>query len=592
MKIIVPDDAHPLDVAQALVGERMLLKAEHVPQKYGMRTFRRHPAMRASVQRFEGAYAALLDKLMDTIIDYVEREVLLDTIEKSERRAYEPLLTPADYHLAFIASQIGPEMVSSEDVQRLIDSGVLPPDLAFAYRPRPGELPPRAARAISDAYKYGLTLGQKPLVSYGTQGMGEREFSQIEAPELTPQEQASLAWAEHHAANTIVGLGNTVADDFSTIAIEADGVQRGKYQKDIREAVAQNILRKETWRKLASDLGHKTGDWSRGFKRIAATEKQAAVNQGIIAGLVEREGDPKNTKVAKLPAPDACDDCVRLHLTAGQGSKPKIFSLSDLIDNGSNVGRKASSWRAIVGPTHPYCGCQLVHVPHGWSFNDEGELKPENLARSELLEGDLRKAMTYGAVVPEHGCAVRVGDPAKRVAIEAVLAATPAEIFDKRIGVTLVTEDHPRSEVPMDDHDLAYWTGNEVRLSTQLPLDRVDEVLKHELGHSLNVYLMHKWGGVEPVRKWHSKLYRVSKGEGFVSKYASSQPIENAAEVTKMYLYSRLALMRDKPRTFALLDAAYRDIWRARERGPERIGEAAKQARDKRDLAARGGAKL
>jgi hypothetical protein len=188
-----------------------------------------------------------------------------------------------------------------------------------------------------------------------------------------------------------------------------------------------------------------------------------------------------------------------------------------------------------------------------------------------------------------------VSDPVKRAAVEAVINRTPPELFDKRVGVTLITHDHPRTENPMDDHDLAYWTGNEIRIATQLPAERIPEVLRHELGHSLNVYLMHKWGGTAPVRKWHNRLYQVSKREGFVSDYAKTLPIENAAETTKLYLYDRRRLVLHYPKTFAVLDAAYRDLWRARERPAttrERIGEPAKQARDARDKEARGGAKL
>ncbi|GAF86263.1 unnamed protein product, partial [marine sediment metagenome] len=189
---------------------------------------------------------------------------------------------------------------------------------------------------------------------------------------------------------------------------------------------------------------------------------------------------------------------------------------------------------------------------------------PLPLKRSQLLEHDLRKAesnLTYSSIVPDKGCSVRVGDPAHVEVIEQIIRETPSEIFDKRVGVTFITTDHPRVQNPMDEHDLAYWTGNEIRLDVNLPVGKLAHTLRHELGHSLNVYLMHTLGGVGPVRAWHLKLWKISQQEGFISGYARTLPIENAAEATRLYLYERMRLMLEYPRTFAELHKVYRGIW-------------------------------
>jgi hypothetical protein len=369
-----------------------------------------------------------------------------------------------------------------------------------------------------------------------------------------------------------VGLGNRVADNFATTAIEADAELRRKYMGLIREALEENVERRDTWRKLASDLGHKTGDWARDFGRIAATEKSKAMQEGVASGLIKEYGDPEDVRVAKLPNPGACPDCVRLHYTAGEGSTLRIFKLSELVGNGTNVGKKRAAWEATVGPVHPWCGCELIHVPEGMGFDDDNNLLPLPMLRSDYLEGDLRKAMpkdsvkgkhlTYGKTVPDKGCVIRIGDPRMRAAVEKIIAMTPPEIFDKRIGITLITTDIPRPQNPFDEPDYAYWTGNEIRIMQTLPADKIPRVLPHEIGHSLNVHLMHKLGGVEPVRKWHDKLWAVSKKEGWVSNYAKRMPIENAAEVTMNYLYHRRRMMIRWPRQFAFCHKWYGDIWK------------------------------
>ena len=166
----------------------------------------------------------------------------------------------------------------------------------------------------------------------------------------------------------------------------------------------------------------------------------------------------------------------------------------------------------------------------------------------------------FAAVTPVDGIAIRVSDPEMRVAVERVVAQTPPQLFNKKIGVTLITTDIPRAQNPLEEHDFAYWTGNEIRLMQTLDVDKVEHVLRHELGHSLNVHLIEKFGSTKAVRAWHDRLWKVSKREGFVSKYAKNAPIENAAEATRLYLYEKRNLMLNWPLTFAFLRRAYRDI--------------------------------
>jgi hypothetical protein len=314
------------------------------------------------------------------------------------------------------------------------------------------------------------------------------------------------------------------------------------------------------------------------------------MQEGYSAGLQEREGDPKHILVVKLPNPDACPDCERLHLTAGRGSPPRLFPLSELKANGTNFGLKRNAWKAVVGTVHPWCACELLHVPPGLGYErkpptgehwqavpkrkgayrrrrgDEWEywrprMVAESMRRGLALRRDLMKSlMTYGDSVPEHGVVLRIGDPLMRQAVERVIAQSPKQLFSKMTGVTLITTDIPRPGVALNEHDLAYWTGNEIRLSQTLPYDKVDKVIKHELGHVLNVYLINKWGGEAPVVAWHKKLFAAGEDEGHVSAYAATLPIECAAETTRLYLYDRTRLMLNYPKQFSILHEAYREL--------------------------------
>ena len=55
----------------------------------------------------------------------------------------------------------------------------------------------------------------------------------------------------------------------------------------------------------------------------------------------------------------ACRHCIALYLTDGLGSASRLFKLSVLVANGSNIGRKVKDWRATVDGVHPFCRCLL-----------------------------------------------------------------------------------------------------------------------------------------------------------------------------------------------------------------------------------------
>lgn len=577
VQVRAPRDVEPIDIAQAIVGRHVLLKAE--PRaSWKDRPFTIWQPLQEMYEDVLRAY----DRHVERMVSAIRKVMKVSSLEKAVKAPLTPKQVQEiariirDYHTAFIMHIGAGEALDKDEVARVTKLGLLPPD---------------AMDIVNDSYLYGQLLA-----SIREMGRKEdakdfsykkfREFVRKHPIPLSDEEKRAIEWSKYSAAVHVKGLGNRISDDFSRVVVEADALQRREYMGQIRTALQDNIQHRQTVRKLASELGHATEDWSRDLGRIAATEKQQAFQEGFAQGLIKHEGDPKGVYVAKIPKSDACPQCIRLHLTAGVGSKPRIFKLNELIQNGTNRGRKQADWRAVVGTVHPFCACEIIHVPPGWKFEDEPadkdtykqagkgawvtkkagkpwrpSLVPEPLRRGDVFGRDLVKALlTYG--VPKEGCAIRVSDPTVRKEIEGVIAASPKEIFNDRVGVTLITYDYPRVGVPLDEHDLAYWTGNEIRISGHLPAEAVQLVLKHELGHSLNVYLINLLGSEAAVREWHDRLFELAKDEGYVSRYAEKLPIENAAEVTRLYLYERTRLMLDYPRQFTFVHTAYRGIWR------------------------------
>jgi hypothetical protein len=44
---------------------------------------------------------------------------------------------------------------------------------------------------------------------------------------------------------------------------------------------------------------------------------------------------------------------------------PKVYTLEELLDNGSNDGKPKNEWKPVIGSTHPRCRCQLHYLLPG-----------------------------------------------------------------------------------------------------------------------------------------------------------------------------------------------------------------------------------
>jgi hypothetical protein len=160
--------------------------------------------------------------------------------------------------------------------------------------------------------------------------------------------------------------------DGEDVALEADEELRVDVRERVRTATADAVARHKSAQELASDLGHATGDWSRNWDRIATTELQGAYNEGVVVEAI-RFGGPE-VRIARIPEPGACEACRGAFLD-GEG-RPRIFTAEELINNGTNVGRKRADWQPTLWPQHPNCACDTQEVPDGLAFNDAWEMVP------------------------------------------------------------------------------------------------------------------------------------------------------------------------------------------------------------------------
>jgi len=71
-----------------------------------------------------------------------------------------------------------------------------------------------------------------------------------------------------------------------------------------------------------------------------------------------------------------CPHCRRLYLKPD--GTPKVFSMKQLLSNGTNYGRKTADWKPVVGATHPNCRCHNNMLPDGFGFDKNGDMEFKN----------------------------------------------------------------------------------------------------------------------------------------------------------------------------------------------------------------------
>ncbi len=284
-----------------------------------------------------------------------------------------------DHHAAVAAALFGPDAVSPETWQLAIDLGlVADPD---NWEPVLGTLHELGAvlahldqSMVSD--RYGATLADL-----------KAEIARHPIPR-TAVEHHAAQWFNQNGARYITDLGDRAATQTVRLASGIDRVNGHTLRSKIRDVIGArfgddaaqqrltggvpdsvfNDLFRASIRETSAVLAHATQDWARDMQRIAQTESHNAISEGIAEAWLSQETDtasregqaPRRLLAFKLPRPEACKHCRRLHV---KGDLPRLYWLDEIQGNGTNVGRSASEWRAVVGATHPWCGCTLHRVP-------------------------------------------------------------------------------------------------------------------------------------------------------------------------------------------------------------------------------------
>lgn len=326
----------------------------------------------------------------------------------------QEILSLVDFRFADLVWKIfGPSHLTSQDKENLKKHGIDPGSLVK-------KIPPYWAN-----WMFGLLSGK--LSDYQTKQISYKDLldylarRQYETPSKREIEEYEMAC--NRTYGYLKGLGDKMKKDISSYISDSELRMRMEQERTIKEGIKRGVIERDTTKLIAAKISNQLNDWSRDWNRIVETEYQGVFNMGRVQSYM-REGDGPNTLIYFDVYPAACRHCIRLYLTAGIGSEPKLFTAEELIGNGTNIGRRVADWKpTIITAVHPFCYDDKVEVltNKGWKFfkdldktelflsinpeTGEGEYVPAVAWINQYYEGDMvyRKSKCFDlANTPNH----------------------------------------------------------------------------------------------------------------------------------------------------------------------------------------------
>jgi hypothetical protein len=291
-----------------------------------------------------------------------------------------------DFHSSYLIFQVlGKDSLSEFDKYTLEQSGIDVGKLVEKFPP------------YWQGYMFGRLTGQ--LNNYQSGQIDYSDFLKyIKTGQyfpLTRREKEEYEIAKQKSYGHIKGLGDRIKNNVNDIITEESIKRRQEYEKVIKDEIQRGVVERKSIQSVISEIGHKTGEWNRDWGRIVDTEMQSIFNKGRSEQIRKDKGD--DALVYKETYPGACRWCIKLHLTNGIGSQPRLFTIPQLESNGDNIGKKVNDWKPTVYVVHPFCRCHLTYLPKGYVWDEEKKSfdvpkeykqKIERVSKVEMKVGD------------------------------------------------------------------------------------------------------------------------------------------------------------------------------------------------------------
>lgn len=169
--------------------------------------------------------------------------------------------------------------------------------------------------------------------------------------------------------------------DFTTkvsniIRANNDNYKANALQNLDRSDSADELVKEATLPKVKREINELRDSAVSDWKRVTLTEMNNAIGAGSVDRIVVQnpEKDLNDIFVYRIPVNDAktCIFCKKFYLDPNDGTY-KIYKLSQLLNNGSNYGKKQNAWLPVIGSTHPNTRTsQIIELRPGWKLVSGG----------------------------------------------------------------------------------------------------------------------------------------------------------------------------------------------------------------------------
>lgn len=187
---------------------------------------------------------------------------------------------------------------------------------------------------------------------------------------LTEAEEFALDQIKGRAYTDITNLGQRMKNTLSNAALKNNQSRAAAVAQVIRGKAIKAIELRKSSRQLAAELAEASQDWEVDWLRIAYYLMHEAYNTGRAQSILKTYG--QNAEVYFDVYEGACKECRELYLEDPDDihSKPKVFKLVDVIQNGSNINVKRQNWKPTISPTHPYCRCTINYKDPKYDWDE------------------------------------------------------------------------------------------------------------------------------------------------------------------------------------------------------------------------------
>lgn len=205
----------------------------------------------------------------------------------------------------------------------------------------------------------------------------EALFDQLNVPSRKHVRDHAIRHLNRRAGVYIDKWIDRVKSDYEGIVLSELIGHRQRKRDLLREELPRALTDRLTVKELASKLASRTESFGHDWERIVNTELAEAHNLGAVDAIIENNRDKTHDEiyVYKVGPHDGkeCDACRRFWFL-DDGITPRVYKLSELLANGSNVGRKQKDWLPTVSSTHPNERHFLMELPRGFGF-EQGKLE-------------------------------------------------------------------------------------------------------------------------------------------------------------------------------------------------------------------------